>query len=99
MSKHKAGQNGDFRALMSALEAYQADFPKAKVAWTAPERFGVRIRIVDPSFRGMEKSNRHTRVWKYLNRLTDEQAQDVAVLLLLTPEEGKKPLAEFAFEA
>src|SRR4051794_32060196 len=84
--------------IMTALRDYEAEHKKAKIDVYRQNNVSVRIRIIDPSFRAMNKSSRHAKVWQLLEKLPLDVLSDVTMLLLLTPEETKMSFANFEFE-
>jgi len=54
--------------------------------------------VIDPSFDGMEKSDRHSRIWDYLEKPSDGVQSDISMVVLLTPAETKRSLANLEFE-
>jgi len=85
-------------SLKSALEAYSIHHAQALIDLYRQNRVSVRIRIIDPDFRGLERSERNRQVWNYLQGLPEEIQSDVSMLLLLTPEETDKSLGNVEFE-
>src|SRR6516164_2472528 len=61
-----------------------------------PSRSGSESSI--PSFQGLEKSDRHSRIWKYLESLPEELQSDISMVVLLTPAETPRSLANLEFE-
>ena len=57
-----------------------------------------RIRLIDPTFADIEKSDRHARVWEQLETLPEEIQGDIIMGVLLAPEEAKRSLANLEFE-
>ena len=46
----------------------------------------------------MSKADRNDSVWKYFEPLSDESQGDISMLVLLTPSEVKKSIANLEFE-
>jgi hypothetical protein len=86
------------RAVVGALEQYQHQHPGSGLEAYRHGQFLIRIRVINPAFRGMTKSERHKAVWPYLNDLPEEVVSDVSTLILLTPEELKSSFASFEFD-
>lgn len=57
-----------------------------------------RLRVIDPCFIGMGKSDRHELVWGYLKKLPDEIQGDLSMLVLLAPGEEQKSMGNLEFE-
>jgi stress-induced morphogen len=81
-----------------ALEPYQEQHPQAEIVLYRQNSVSIRVRVVDPDFRGMTKQRRHTRAWRFLGTLAEETQSDISLLLLLTPDEVAKSLANFEFD-
>jgi hypothetical protein len=58
----------------------------------------IRVRIVDPDFEGVSKSDRHDLVWEFVKRLPEEQQSEISVLLLLAPGELADSFANQEFD-
>ena len=54
--------------------------------------------MIDPSFRGLEKSERHAKLWKDLEKLPEDIQGDISMLVLLAPEEANRSIANLEFE-
>jgi hypothetical protein len=81
-----------------ALQSYQDDHPSAQIDLYRQNPASVRVRIIDPDFAGIGKVGRNERVWKYLDKLSEDDQSDISMLLLLTPEETKISFANFEFD-
>jgi len=93
------GQLDDIvQGIVNALEPYMADHPQAEIALYRQNSVSIRVRIIDPDFRGLTKQRRHTRAWRYLGKLPEETQSDISLLLLLTPDETAKSFANFEFD-
>lgn len=86
------------KAIVTALDQYQANHPGAEIEAYRQNSVSVRIRIVDPSFKGQSRAEREDDVWAALNQLPDETVAEVSLLLLLTPDEAKKSFANQEFD-
>jgi hypothetical protein len=97
--KIRRGQSDEvIEGMIEALRAYAADHPNASIELYRQNSVSVRVRIVDPDFEGCSKSDRHKEAWKYLNSLDDEVQADLSSLILLTPQELDRSLANLEFE-
>ncbi|MCZ2340325.1 MAG: hypothetical protein LC104_00850 [Bacteroidales bacterium] len=85
-------------AIISCLERYQVDHPRAQMDVYRQDPVSVRIRIVDPDFVGTGKPERSQRIWNYLDDLTADAQSDISTVLLLTPEETRNSFANFEFD-
>lgn len=84
--------------LIEALNEYVAVHPRAKIALYRLNPVSVRIRVVDPDLQGLDTGERSDAVWKHLSQLPDEVVSDVSMLVLLTPGEARKSMANLEFE-
>jgi len=84
--------------IQKMLEKYGADHPRAKISLYRRGSFSVRIRIIDPEFKGVSRSDRHRIVWKYLDELDDEAEADICMLVPLTPDETERSGSNLEFE-
>lgn len=66
---------------------FHLDHPQAVIDVYRYNSACVRIRIIDPSFAGMEIQDREQMVWPILERLPDEIVGQISVLLTIPPEE------------
>jgi hypothetical protein len=85
-------------SINAALQLYEQGHPAATIELYRQNSISVRIRIIDPSFQGLEKSDRHLRVWKYLETLPEDLQSDISMVVLLTPAETPRSLANLEFE-
>jgi stress-induced morphogen len=86
------------KKIVDVLRDYEADHPRAQIELYRQNPVSVRVRILDPDFAGTNKVERSKTVWKYLDRLSDEEQSDISSLLLLVPDETKMSFANFEFE-
>jgi len=84
--------------IKAVLAVYDRDHPGARIDLYRQSPASIRIRIIDPSFEGMERSQRNDLVWDILDRLPDDDQADVSMLVLLTPDETSRSFANFEFE-
>lgn len=84
--------------ILAYLDEYRAAHPGSTTRAYRQNSSAVRVRIVDPGFRGMSFVQRDTEVRKSLNCLSDEALFQLTMLLLMTDDELKKSLANLDFE-
>ena len=84
--------------IVGALKNYEKGNPQAQIDLYRQSPVSVRIRIVDPSFRGMDKSNRHQRAWQFLEQLPEEIQGDISMLVLLAPDELATSFGNLEFD-
>ena len=99
MAKIKRSRLGpDIPAITEALKDYQRSQPEARIRSYREDSASIRIRIIDPSFRGLDRAQRHDLIWAILESLPEDTLSEIAILLLLTPEETRKSIANMDFE-
>src|SRR5438309_2846008 len=76
---------------------YCAKHKKAKLKVYRYNSVSVRVRIIDPDFRGMSRVDRDSALWNVLDTLPEDVRSDVSLLLLLTPEETKNSVMNLEF--
>ncbi len=85
-------------AFIEAIRPYEADHPCSRIEIYRQDPVSVRVRIIDPDFGGRSRVDRHETVWRYFDILDDETQADLSSLILLTPDETAKSLANFVFD-
>lgn len=86
-------------AIAGAVRRYTDAHPAAEATVYRNSNVSVRVRIVDPDFRGKSRSERHKIVWPLLYALDADTLGDRTVLLLLTPDEQDGSIANRDFQA
>jgi hypothetical protein len=86
------------KQIAGALGKYDQAHPGAKIDTYRHNSVSVRIRIVNPEFANRSRSQREEEVWTSLEKLPDEAAAEISLLLLLTPEEAEKSFASSEFD-
>jgi hypothetical protein len=84
--------------IVAALKPYVKANPGAEIELYRQNNVSVRVRIIDPSFKGRSWVEREQEVWGLLDALPSDVVGDVSLLLLLTPEETSESLANLEFE-
>jgi stress-induced morphogen len=84
--------------VLDALGNYESLHPGAEIEVYRRNSVSIRVRIVDPEFLGISRSERHEIVWRFLEKLPEEVQSQVSLLLLLTPEETKTSFANLEFD-
>ena len=88
----------DVQSLLEALEPYEQAHPRADIEVYRLSPHSLRIRVIDPDFKGMDWVDRDDALWAYLERAPDEVQSQITFLLLLKPEETKTSFANMEFE-
>jgi stress-induced morphogen len=84
--------------VIAVLRKYESDHPNAVIDLYRQNSVSIRVRIMDPAFRGMSKRQRNDLVWNYLDALPEETQGDISMLVLLTPPEVEKSMANLEFD-
>jgi len=80
------------------LGAYQASHPAARIKVRRQNSVSIRIRVVDPAFRGRGLAEREEEIWPLIEQLPPDNREEITMLLLLTPEEAANSLLNAEFE-
>ncbi|WP_165072664.1 hypothetical protein [Paludisphaera rhizosphaerae] len=94
----RGGSDASLEAIASKLQEYQATHPLAQITIYRYSLYSIRIRIVDPSFEKLSRSERNDLIWDHLDELDEEVSSDVNMLLLRTPDELKTSAGNMEFE-
>lgn len=82
-----------------ALDEYERLHPGAVAALYRQNSAAIRIRIVDERFAQWSRGQRHDYVWKFItDRLSEDDIQEIAVLLLLPPAEQRSSFMNSEFD-
>lgn len=84
--------------IKQALEAYRKDHARATVDAYRQNPASIRVRVVDPDFKGLDLVDRDSLMWTYLDGLPDEVQAEISMLVLVTPQETKTSMANLEFE-
>ena len=85
-------------AVAVALTSFDNTHPNAKISTYRQNSVSIRIRIVDESFNGISRGDRHDLIWEILEIMPEEYLCDVTLLILLTPEETATSFANMEFD-
>jgi stress-induced morphogen len=99
MSLKVLGRTDDYLdAVMKVLANYEAQHPRAQIEGRRQNSVSIRIRIVDPDFANVSRTDRHDAVWRVLDELPEEILSQLTSILLFTPEEKKMSFASVEFD-
>jgi hypothetical protein len=87
----------ELTALHQLLEDYEQTFPGAQTSYYRRNNVSIRLRVIDPSFQGLTQTARSERVEGWIEKLPDEIAQNITLMLLYTPQELTNPISTQAF--
>jgi hypothetical protein len=88
----------DVRQICDTLAELKSAHPRAKIEITRKNSVSIRIRIIDPDFKGLDLVERDNQLWRSLEKLPEEILSQISLLLLLTPEETQTSFANVEFE-
>lgn len=74
-------------AYAAQLGPYAAARPGAEVDVYRYSPVSVRVRLIDPTFQGKDRSERHKAVWPILNELDRDVLDELTMLVLISPDE------------
>lgn len=80
-----------------AVRAYTDAHPLAEGLVYRYSPVSVRVRVIDPDFRGKSRSERHRALWPLLSALDEDALSELTMLLLLTAEERETSIADRDF--
>ncbi len=98
MARIRGRSDKALQLISDQLELYESKHPGSKAELYRQNPAAVRIRIVDPSFAGLDRIERDEIVWKYLYKLPPDVRGDITVVLLLAPDELETSFANQDFE-
>jgi hypothetical protein len=81
--------------IVQTLQKYEAAHPGSSCTVRRYNSGAVRVRIVDPAFRGMSKGDRHDHAVAALDELSDDTLAEISILLCLAPGESSLMNADF----
>jgi len=87
------------KQVLKVLEkGYGTKHPKARIEAYRYNPSAIRVRIIDPDFSGMDRTERQEQVMPVLDALPDEIFTDLTLLLLITPRERKMSFGSMEFD-
>ncbi len=86
------------KTIRDALSEYKKAHSEAEIDIQRLNSVSIRIRITDPDFKGSDLVERDSQLWRILEKLPEDVLSQISLLLLFTPEERKKSLANVEFE-
>jgi len=100
MSRKKSETKTDppIQKIKDILAAYGQGHPLAKINVYRQNAVAIRIRILDPDFRGKDVVERDTMLWNILDELAADVISQITLLLLLTPDEAKTSFANMEYD-
>lgn len=97
-AKHRSNTGRDESAIRHALEEqFKASHPQSEIQVKRQNSVSIRIRIIDPSFAGMDLVDRDREIWRMLETLPARVQSQITMVLLLTPDEAADSFANLEF--
>jgi hypothetical protein len=87
------------RILKTLIDQYGSQHLSAKVEAYRYNSASIRIRIIDPDFKGLDRVEREEAVWPIIETLPGDDREQITVLLLITPKEKKTSLMSLEFDS
>ena len=87
----------ELQEVLDSLAEYQDSHPNAQIDVRRQNSVSVRVRIIDEDFEGMDRVDREPTVWKLLKTLPEDVFSNITMLLLLTPDEAPRSMANREF--
>jgi len=88
----------DIQTILDILRPYGHAHRRADIEVYRLSPTSIRIRIIDPDFKGMDRVDRDDAIWKILEHVPEDAQSQITFLLLLRPEEKKTSFANMEFE-
>lgn len=85
--------------LNAVLKEYRAAHPAASTEVYRYSPVSLRVRVVDPGFKGMNKPERSRQVWPLLRTLPDDVLSELSMVVLVSPDEVETSIASRDFDA
>jgi hypothetical protein len=85
-------------SILKALEEYKREHPRARCDAYRRNSVSIRVRVIDPGFKGKDLVDRDPYLWTYLERLPEDVQSEISMLVLITPGEAKKSFANLEYE-
>jgi stress-induced morphogen len=85
--------------IKGVLEEYEKEHPTSQATLYRQNSGSIRIRIVDERFAGRSRGDRHDDAWNFISsRLSDDDIQEISILLLLTVTEQRSSIMNAEFD-
>ena len=81
--------------IAAALEIYEQTHAAAACFVYRYNPAAIRVKIIDPTFHGQSKGERHDYAWGFLRSLPEDILAQISVLLCLEPGESAPLDVEF----
>jgi stress-induced morphogen len=85
-------------AFKEALSEFEKQHPHARIDLYQRNGLTVRVRVIDPCFAGLRRSERHDLVWEHLEKVPDDVVGRITMLVAVTQKELKDSYGNMEFE-
>lgn len=72
--------------------------PHARIECYRSDSASIWVRIIDPSFEGVDRVKRHDDIWRWIDKLPESVQFHLSWLILLTPDEAKESYSSRVFD-
>ncbi|MGL4463593.1 MAG: hypothetical protein ACRDD1_22330 [Planctomycetia bacterium] len=96
--RRRETSDAEMEEILNALAKYESLHPNAEIDANRRNNVTMRVRIIDPDFKGVDRKTRHDDVWNHLEVLPEEVLSQLTMLLLITPDEKKNSIASIDFD-
>lgn len=98
-AKRRSGGDPHVRKIRNVLQRkYASEHPRARIDVKRFNSVSVRVRVIDPDFRGKTMAERDRQLWQALHELPEETHSEITMLLPFTPEEADTSVMNLDFE-
>ena len=86
------------KEIAKVLAKYLERSPNAQIDIYRQNSVSVRVRVIDPTFAGKGRAERHRCIWDCLDKASEYAQSDISMLVLLAPEEVPTSFANMTFD-
>ena len=95
----RGSQDPIVEKVKQVLDEYEQLHPGAVASVYRQNSASIRVRVIDAAYEGISRSQRHDELWKFITeRMSQDDAEEISVLLPLIPSEVEKSFMNFEFD-
>ncbi|MCI0641464.1 MAG: hypothetical protein L0Y72_04360 [Gemmataceae bacterium] len=98
MARRNHNPDVDVAAILDLLQSYKKVHRAARIDVQRENNVSIRIRVVDSDLQGVDEIKRDELIWRLLEKLPEDVASQITLVLPLTPSELKKSWANWEFD-
>lgn len=98
-SPPRKSASSDLERVRRAFIGFRREHPEARVDVKRQNEVSIRVRVIDPGFRGMSLVERDDLLWKSIESLPEDVLSQITMLLAFTPDEARTSFANQEFES